>query len=440
MLKHSPIILVPLLLLQACGSESSSDKTPEPSEYQFNLSAKLSNKCGLKTPFNQYEVHLQDANWELIEKYSANADGLVSFTTAQKEINYTIVAKTQQGEAAEGLDIISYYQAQTTTPVSYSAKYDSIQDDASCECNTQDIQLAHRYFDKIESVSTSFSYNEWQNIDPKTTIFKGVEVCRDSDALWPVQSISVKGLDINRNTSVAASLLDDFSSNEELLWQTSALEDAYVADLPLEHASFEMNQVFLEGEHFHDKVDQNVQTLPVFNSHEYISESRYHSKSNHVFEIIDSMFRYSEFGSYHQIHSTMFNDAFTVAAELEEPNIDNENFSELAADGTYDYSAVSGYPLIEISFDYDFTPEKTDIESPVSWTLYGPIKGKLASSVQLVGFEDIVTPNSDIKTTDIRIIKSATTNKYDDYIEYYQGNSNEEFSDNLKYFHLKLKL
>ncbi len=41
------------------------------------------------------------------------------------------------------------------------------------------------------------------------------------------------------------------------------------------------------------------------------------------------MFRYSVFGSYHQIHSTMFSDAFTVSAELEEPNIDNENFSEL---------------------------------------------------------------------------------------------------------------
>ena len=40
MLKHSPIILVHLLLIQACGSSSNSDKTPEPAEYQFNLSAK----------------------------------------------------------------------------------------------------------------------------------------------------------------------------------------------------------------------------------------------------------------------------------------------------------------------------------------------------------------------------------------------------------------
>lgn len=438
MLKHSPLVLVPLLLIQACGSESSSDKTPEPSEYQFNLSAKLSNKCGLASSFDKYEVHLQDDNWELIAKYSANADGLVSFSTTQKEINYTIVAKTQQGDTAEGLDIVSYYQAQTTTPASYSATYDNLQDDASCECNTQDIQLAHRYFNEIKSVATSFSYDDWQTIDPKTTNFSGVEVCRKSEDLWPVQSIALRGLDINNNTSVAASLLSDFTANEELLWQASALEDYYIADLPLEHASFEMNQVFSEGEHFNVAVDVNDERLPVFSSHEYISESRYHSNSNHIFEIIDSMFRYSVFGSYHQIHSTMFNDAFTVSAELEEPNIDNENFSELAADGTYDYSAVSGYPLIEIAFDYD--TEATAEAPAVYWTLYGPTKGKLPSSVQLVGYEDIVTPDSDIKTTDIRIIKSENTNKYDDYIEYYQGNLDDEFSDNLKYFHLKLKL
>ena len=365
-------------------------------------------------------------------------DGLVSFTTAQKEINYTIVAKTQQDEAAEGIDIVSYYQAQTTTPASYSATYDSLQDDASCECNTQDIQLAHRYFNEIKSVATSFSYDDWQIIDPKTTYFSGVEVCRKSEDLWPVQSIAVRGLDINNNTSVAASLLNDFTDNEEQLWQASALEDYYIADLPLEHASFEMNQMFSDGEHFHVAVDVNDERLPVFSSHEYISESRYHSNSNHIFEIIDSMFRYSVFGSYHQIHSTMFNDAFTVSAELEEPNIDNENFSELAADGTYDYSAVSGYPLIEVGFDYD--TEATTNAPTVFWTLYGPTKGKLPSSVQLEGYEEIVTPDSDIKTTDIRIIKSGSTNKYDDYIEYYQGNLDDEFSDNLKYFHLKLKL
>lgn len=438
MLKHSSIILVPLLLIQACGSSSNSDKTPEPAEYQFNLSAKLTNTCGLESSFDKYEVHLQDDNWELIAKYSANVDGLVSFTTDQKEINYTIVAKTQQDEAAEGIDIVSYYQAQTTTPASYSATYDSLQDDASCECNTQDIQLAHRYFNEIKSVATSFSYDDWQIIDPKTTYFSGVEVCRKSEDLWPVQSIAVRGLDINNNTSVAASLLNDFTDNEEQLWQASALEDYYIADLPLEHASFEMNQMFSDGEHFHVAVDVNDERLPVFSSHEYISESRYHSNSNHIFEIIDSMFRYSVFGSYHQIHSTMFNDAFTVSAELEEPNIDNENFSELAADGTYDYSAVSGYPLIEVGFDYD-TEATTDAPA-VFWTLYGPTKGKLPSSVQLEGYEEIVTPDSDIKTTDIRIIKSGNTNKYDDYIEYYQGNLDDEFSDNLKYFHLKLKL
>jgi len=440
MLKHSPVILVPLLFLQACGSESSSDKTPEPSEYQFNLAAKISNKCGLKSSFDQLEVHLQDENWELIAKYPATVDGLVSFTTSQKEINYTIVAKTQQGEEMEGLDIVSYYHAQTTTPAKYSATYDNLQDNATCECTTQNIELAHKTFSSIDSVATSFSYDEWQIIDPKTTYFTNAKVCRDSSGQWPVQSIAVRGLDINNNISAAAGFLTDFTSNEEQLWQASALEGAYNANLPLEHPSFEMKQTFENGEHFHAKVNESDQILPILNSHEYVTESRYYSSSNQIFEIIDSLFRQSIFGSYHQIQSTMFEEAFAVLPELEEPNIDNENFSELAADGTYDYSAVSGYPLIEIIFNYDTSSEEMGEELPISWALYGPIKGKLPSSVQLVGYEDIIDPNTDIKATDIRIIKSATTTKYDDYIEYFQGNTNNEFADNLRYFQLKLKL
>jgi hypothetical protein len=435
MLKHSPIILVPLLLIQACGSSSSSDETPEPSEYQFNLSAKLSNKCGLESSFNQYEVHLQDDNWELITKYSANADGFVSFTTAQKDINYTIVAKTQQGDTAEGLDIVSYYQAQTTTPASYSATYDSLQNNEACECNTQDIELSHKTFSSIDSVDASFSFSEWHHIDEEKTYITDAQVCRDINSQWPVQSIAIRGLDINSNITATASILTDFTSNEEQLWEAFAVQDTYTATLPEEHTGFEMKQVFAAGEHFHTKVNEADQILPVFNSHPYVSESTYNSSSNHIFETLNTIFGQSTFGSYHQVHSTMFEEAFTVAPELEEPNIDNASFSELAADGSYDYSTVSGYPLIKISFDYE-----TDDETPVLWSLYGPIKGQLPSSVQLVGYEEIIGPDTDIEVTDIKIIKSAISNKYDDYIKHYQGAEINEFEDSLRYFHLKLKM
>ena len=41
---------------------------------------------------------------------------------------------------------------------------------------------------------------------------------------------------------------------------------------------------------------------------------------------------------------------------------------------------------------------------------------------------------------DIKIIKSAISNKYDDYIKHYQGAEINEFEDSLRYFHLKLKM
>ena len=70
--------------------------------------------------------------------------------------------------------------------------------------------------------------------------------------------------------------------------------------------------------------------------------------------------------------------------------------------------------------------------------MYGPIKGILASSVQLAGFEDTITPDTDIQNTEINIIKSLTTNNYDDYIYYYQGNTDSDFANDLQSFQLEL--
>jgi len=436
--KHITILL--LLFISSCGSGSGSSSEPEKidSEYQFELSAKLINQCRQEVTFDQFEVHLQDESWQLIEKYSPNANGLVSFTSKQKEINYTIVAKYQQGDSTEGLDIVSYFHAKTAAPSLYIATYDNLLDNGSCECITQNINVQHRVFSRIDTVSTSFPYEDWQQVDPQNTHFNNARICRIKDQEWPISSVSIRGLDAKNDTVGVASLLTGFSLYDDQLWEAAAVEVAETISLPQEHTAFELTQSFANGEHFSVNIGQDDELLPVFNSHPYVSESVYQSTSSHVFEDIDSIFGRSTFSSFHQIKSTIYAETFNVSAKVDRPNIDNTNYSELNSDGSYDYGAISDYPLIKFTFDYEVKLLNSDTITPVIWTMYGPIKGVLPSSVQLVGYDDVVTPKTKIFNTDIQIIKSSTSKNYEDYIRNYQHITDTDFYDDLNYFHLKV--
>lgn len=426
-----------LLLVQSCGSGSSNDTAVE---YEFTLLAKLTNQCGQQIAFDQLEVHLQDDDWQLIEKYTADVNGNIHFITEKKEINYTIIAKSQQGENEEGLDIISYYHANTVTPAWYKATYDSLQDNSNCECVTQDIELQHRVFSLIDSISTSFDYVNSQLIDSQTTYFSDSEVCKMADGEWPIQSIAIRGLDANENAIGAASILDFFSSETSMLLQPAAIEVADLVPLPQNHAAFELILMFQNGEHFYVTIEEDDEELLVFNTHPYISESTYHAKTSHAYESIDTIFGRSSFSSYHQIQSSLYDDAFSVLAEINKPTIDNTSYSELASDGSYNYSAVSGYPLVKVVFDYQINSISSGTSTPISWTMYGPIKGTLAASVALSVMEESIGTDSNIQTTDIKIIKSSNSNNYSDYIGYYQGNTESNLADDLRYYHLQLTL
>lgn len=438
MLKKYYIIFITIIFIQSCGSSSS--KTEAGAEYQFVLSAQLTNQCGQQVTFNQFEVHLQDENWNLIEKYSPDTNGLVNFTTDQQHINYTIVAKSQQGASAEGLDIVSYYQANTTTAAIYEASYDNLLDNSTCECITRDIELQHRVFSTIDSISTSFNYENWYSVDSQTTYVNAAEVCRIIGNEWAIQSISIRGKDTNNNAIGVASLLENFSSNIEQLWQPAAIEVADTVSLPQNHAVFEMTQQFANNEHFYVKAEEDDEELLIFNTHPYISESKYQSTASYIFEDIHTIFGQSTFSSHHQIKSSIYTTAFDVSAQTIQPEIDNTSFIELDADGSYDYSAISGYPLVEITFNYQVNTTNSGTLMPINWTMYGPIKGTLASSLQLTGYEDILGQDLAIQSTNIKIIKSVNTSKYDDYISYYQGDKDSDLTDNLHYFQLDLVL
>jgi len=435
------ITLILLVFIQSCDSESDTESDQSIlSEYQFELVAQLTNQCGQKVAFDQLEIHLQDDNWALIEKYTADINGIVNFTTDQENINYTIVAKSQQGSDEEGLDIVSYYHANTTTAASYEATYDNAIDNTSCECITQDIQVQHRSFATIDSITISFDYQSYDIIDTQNTYLNDAKICRVIDGEWPVQSIAIRGVDVNGNMIGAASVFDSVESNSDNLFQTAAIEVAENSILPEVHQAFTIMQLIDDREHFKTEVEESSTESLVFNTHAYISESIYSSNANYTFDSFESIFGQAAFTSHHQIKSSVYSEAVSATASTNKPDIDNVTFSELADDGSYDYSTVSNYPLVEIAFDYELSIDNSNEIMPITWTMYGPNQGILASSVQLEGYENLINADTYIHSTDIKIIRSKNTDTYEDYINYYQGNTNSDFSDDLYYFQLTLLL
>jgi hypothetical protein len=95
--------------LSSCGSSSDGETPVEPVSLTLSLSSVLFNDCGVEAPFTDIELLLQGSDWQTIEVYKSDENGLITFTTFDENINYTLVAKNQEGNGVEGLNIESYY-------------------------------------------------------------------------------------------------------------------------------------------------------------------------------------------------------------------------------------------------------------------------------------------------------------------------------------------
>jgi len=442
----SPLILS--LLLQACGGSSSS--TPEvpvePIEYNFSLTSQLTNTCGVSSAFTEVELLLQDDTWQTIETYKTDENGVISFVTTNEFINYTIVAKDQKGSEAEGLNVVSYYQASSNTPAHYQAQFDELADTLnkeSCECITQDLELTHTPFTTQTQVASSLSYDSLEAKDSSHTLFKEVNVCRVIGEQWPLHSFSILGTDADQMAIGAAQFIDDFTANDEGVWSLFAIISTKDFDLVTQHQAFTTNQIIGNIKHFITDVITEDESLPTFYTHDYQSENFYQSQASVTFVPSDSIFRSSVINTHQQIISTIAQDSFTVKANEQQPAFNAPYFDEIKSDGSYDYSAVSGFPMAVINFTYTAYDPITKLLMPAQWTFYGPEKGMLAISATLTGYENIINIDTHIETTNIRLIKSAITNNYHDYIKYYQGKSvldmTHDFVKNIKESELSLK-
>jgi len=422
----SPLLLS--LLLQGCGgSSSSSPEVPvDPVEYTFSLTAQLTNDCGVASAFTDVELLLQDETWQTLNTYKADDNGVISFVTTSEFINYTLVAKDQQGSEAQGLNVVSFYQGSSATPSHYQARFDELVDNTTCECVTQNLELSHRPFVTQTDVTSSLAFDNWTEVDDSTTLFEGVKVCRAVEGEWPLHSFSVKGTDANLKVIAAADFSDDFSENVAGVWSLSAFQVADAVDLAMPHQDFNTNQLIKGIKHFPIAVTKDDDSLLVFSTHDHISEAYYQSQASVTFDESSSIFGSSVIKTHQQVISTTATDSFLVKANEQKPPIDDRNFSEIKEDGNYDYSAVSGYPMAVISFTFTAYDPDTSLLMPAKWTFYGPEQGILAISADLTGYKDIINIDTDKKSTDIHLMKSMMTNNYQGYIKYYQGGNTVE--------------
>lgn len=431
--KHIFTVLALATLLQACGGSggSSSPARVEPTEYTFSLTSQLTNSCGVAFPFSEVTLLLQDDDWQTTSSYQADENGMITFTTLQARVNYTLVAKNQSESEAEGLNVVSFYQANTTTPAVYHAQYDNLVDNTSCECVTQNVELKHRPFADRTEVSSSLGFTTWSTIDDQTTLFEDVTVCREIESDWPLASFSVLGTDVNQQVIGAGEFLADFAENIEGVWSVPAFQVADTIDLPRSHESFTTLQITQGSEHFLQNVEEDQENLLLFTSHPYISETFYQSQGSVTFQETSSIFGDTLIKSHHQVISPAYQQSFEVNASQQRPNIDDINFSEIKVDGSYDYSAVSGYPMSVISFSYTTYDPQTQLLMPAKWTHYGPAQGKLASSAPLTGYEDIIDDDTSKKSTEVLLLKSAISNNYSDYVDFYHAGDMTKSDSNL---------
>ncbi|MBU2979695.1 hypothetical protein [Alteromonas sp. C1M14] len=423
-------------LVQACGSSSDSSSTSTDSDgnYTFTLNAVLTNDCGVEAPFTDVELLLQDADWTYQQTYSPDADGVITFTTSEKNINFTLVAKTQSGDSEEGLDIVSYYQASSSTETTYQATYDNLVSNDTCECITQDASLRHRAFANIDEAWTSLPFEGWESVSDTETLFTDVTACRVIDGDWPVASLMVKGTDDDEEKIGSADFISDFTTDGTGEWAVSAVEVADEISLSKKHPDIVISQEFEEGEHFQSAISEDDDTALLFTSHMYINEAYYKGVAENTLSTSSNLYGSWSVTSGHQVISTDYDDALDAEASDDMPSIDTVSFSELDDDGTYDYSGVKNYPMAIIRFTYGYT------SVPVTWTMYGPEEGILPNSVALEGYDDIVDSDSYITDTQVTLLKSDNTNNYDDYIEYYQSLESDDFATDLHQYDITITL
>ncbi len=436
--KKSVLLLSLLISLQGCGggggSESGSTPTT-PKNYAFSLTSTLTNKCGEKLPFVDVELFLQNENWSTIEKYHPDESGVFSFSTENETINYTLVAKSQKGDKAEGVQLTSFYQARTTTPATYQAQHDEIINNSNCECITKNVSVEHATITNINEVTSSASFLDVTFTDSRNTTFNNVEVCRITGSNWPQHSFSLVGKDNNEEVIGRGVFIEEIFGNET--WQVSAFESSTTESLKDTHQAFSNEQRINGNRHFMIDVQESDTSIQIFRSHDIVDVFR--SEAQNIFEERPNLNDYLRTSSKQIITSEVYTASLLVEAESRVPDAfkDDQSRNELAikSDGSYDFTSLADFPMAIVKIDFQSINPDTNSIMPISWITYGPIEGNVPIKATLPGYEYLIDEQTHFRI-DNEVIQSASSNTYNDYISFYQNNLDMAFKANLKSYQI----
>ncbi|NQZ22886.1 MAG: hypothetical protein HRT53_12625 [Colwellia sp.] len=435
--KKSVLLLSMLVSLQGCGGGSSgSDPTPTtPKSYAFSLTSTLTNKCGEQLPFVDVELFLQAEDWSTIEKYTPNENGVFSFTTENENINYTLAAKNQKGNKAEGYQLISFYQARTTTPAIYQAQHDEIIDNTNCECIIKNVSLEHATISNINEVTSSAPFVDVTFIDNRNSTYNNVEICRIAGSNWPLHSFSLVGEDNNNEVIGRGVFIEEDFGNET--WQAFASEFSTMEYLEDNHQAFSHEQTIKGRRHFKIDVAASDTSIQIFRSHDIVELFR--SSAQNIFEERPNLNDYLRTSSKQVITSEVYTTSLKVAAETRVPDAfkDDQSRNELAikSDGSYNFTSLADFPMAIVKIDFQAINPTTNSIMPVSWITYGPIAGVVPIKATLLGYEHLIDEQSHFRI-DNEVIQSASSNTYNDYISFYQNNFDMTFEANLNSYQI----
>ncbi|MEM0910619.1 MAG: hypothetical protein AAGJ37_06565 [Pseudomonadota bacterium] len=434
-LRYSALLTL-IVFIQGCGSDSTTSNNAIDETATFEVAATLINDCGQRQSFDRFTVYLQDDDWNTLSSFQADENGRVSIDTVDETITFTLVAEMQQGDGLSGLEITSFADVPSSSNLSYEATFDTLKQSETCECVSQDINLRHRSFAEKSNFDASATFIDWVDESNQLSVFQGTTLCRENGEEWPVHSFTVFGRNLQGQLIGSSEITNDFGDALLSSLDISAIQATAPYAPPMAQTDLVVSQLFQQREHFKVRLPSDATTAPIFDSHPFIDEARHKSISHQDIATIDSLFGNSSYQVNRQIISTDVYLTLDNTLPITHPSLDYETYSELGEDGNYDYSLADS-DMLNITFVYDIK-DASNNAIPVTWELFGPVTGTLPMTVGIAEIDNIVNPQSDVKTTQITLYNSEHTDNYNNYIFHFMGNVDEELISDLTWYQLSL--
>ena len=416
---RSPLIpsLASILLLSACGGGGGgggNDDT-QPASYTLNISSLIENSCGLTTPYKDVELVLQDQDWNVLSTHTANSEGLISVTTELKQVNYTLVSSYKGDNGIESYEAVSYFQANTSTPVTYFATHSDKVDNSTCECVTQDLVLNHVKLEDIDNAVSSAKFDSFEvSEDGVTTTYRGVQSCRIVGENWQDHSFAVS----NQEQGYLG-FHQDFDANDSMIWEVYDNGSGISVKIDGQSFAIQSSQIFNGIRHFAKTIAEDTKQTIVFDNHKYDGDTVYSTSATRAFKDESSPFGSVTLNSQDFRYSANYNNAFDVYPSKDDENIDYVTWAEIDASGSYDYSKVNNHKMAIIRYVYDAKDPDTDLDMPVRWTAFGPIEGQLPMNTELPMLANIIESDTKIDETKVTLLRHYSFDNYQEYINYY---------------------